>query len=67
MERTTVKEFMKFFKDDVRVLVNKEETLEQLYSGNVSGVPAVIANMAVKVMGLDTEGDEPMVGIIVMY
>lgn len=65
MDKLIVKEFMKIFKDDVRVLINAEPCLSQLYNGAVKDVPEAIHNMEVKKHCFDFEGKEPMIAILV--
>ncbi len=65
MDKLIVKEFMKIFKDDVRVLINAEPCLSQLYYGAVIDVPEALHNMEVRSKCFDFEGDEPVIAILV--
>ena len=65
MDKLIVKEFVKIFKDDVRVLINAEPCLSQLYYGVVKDVPEALYNMEVRSKCFDFEGEEPMIALLV--
>lgn len=65
MYKVHVREFMNLFKEDVRVLVNNESNLEQLYYGTVKEIPQALYNKEVKSQCFDFEGDEPLIAILV--
>ena len=65
MYKVHVREFMNLFKEDVRVLVNNESNLEQLYYGIVKEIPQALYNKEVKSQCFDFEGDEPLIAILV--
>ena len=65
MYKVHVREFMNLFKEDVRVLVNNESNLEQLYYGTVKEIPQVLYDKEVKSQCFDFEGDEPLIAILV--
>lgn len=65
MYKVHVREFMNLFKEDVRVLVNNESNLEQLYYGMVKEIPQAFYNKEVKSQCFDFEGDEPLIAILV--
>lgn len=65
MYKVHVREFMNLFKEDVRVLVNNESNLEQLYYGTVKEIPQALYDKEVKSQCFDFEGDEPLIAILV--
>lgn len=65
MYEVHVREFMNLFKEDVRVLVNNESNLEQLYYGTVKEIPQALYDKEVKSQCFDFEGDEPLIAILV--
>lgn len=65
MYKVHVREFTNLFKEDVRVLVNNESNLEQLYYGTVKEIPQALYDKEVKSQCFDFEGDEPLIAILV--